>query len=254
MKGYSRLPDLHPAFLHPPIAHRGLHGGGITENSHAAFAAAITHGYGIELDIQLSRDGEAVVFHDYDLARLTGAKGAVRQRDMAELAGLALPDGSAIPTLGAVLEQVAGQVALLVEIKDQDGAMGADVGPLEARVAELLKQYDGPLAVMSLNPHAIYQMQTHAPKITRGLVTCPFAREVWQLLPRRRAEELAGIPDFTATGASFISHQFKSLDMPRVQQIRQQGNPVLCWTIKSAEDAQEARHLSDNITFEGYLP
>jgi len=248
------LPELHPAFLLPPIAHRGLHAAGIPENSHAAFAAAINRGYGIELDIQMSADGEAMVFHDYELSRLTTAKGPTRQQSAAALGALGLADGSAIPTLESVLKQVSGQVAVLVEIKDQDGAMGDNIGQLEARVAEVLNSYRGPVAVMSLNPHAIYHLQKHAPDVVRGLVTCSFSPENWPLLARARAEELVQIPDFAATGASFISHHFKSLDHPAVARIRQHGDPVLSWTIKSEEDEHEARRLADNITFEGYLP
>ncbi|MCF6272304.1 MAG: phosphodiesterase [Rhodobacteraceae bacterium] len=248
------MPKLHPAFLQPPIAHRGLHSKSIPENSHAAFQAAITHGYGIELDIQMSLDGEAMVFHDYELSRLTAAKGPTRQHTAAELAALKLSDGSPAPTLDAVLKQVAGQVALLVEIKDQDGAMGDNIGQLEARVAELLALYRGPVAVMSLNPHAIYHMQRQAPNVARGLVTCAFSKKSWPLLPRARAEELVRIPDFSACGASFISHHLKSLDLPVVASIAAEGNPVLSWTIKSEEDERQARRIADNITFEGYLP
>ncbi len=248
------MPDLHPAFLLPPIAHRGFHGAGRSENSTGAFAAAIEQGFGIELDIQMSADGEAMVFHDYHLERLTQGKGPTRQKSAAELRALTLADGSRIPTLSEVLKQVSGQVAVLVEIKDQDGAMGADIGPLEARVAEIVNEYRGPVAVMSLNPHAIYHMQRLAPDLPRGLVTCRFSKEDWPLLPRARADELVQIPDFDATGASFISHHFKSLDLPAVNRIRQQGDPVLSWTIKSEDDEFEARRLADNITFEGYCP
>jgi len=248
------LPDLHPAFLLPPIAHRGLHSEGVPENSRAAFEAAIGTGYAIELDVQMSADGEAMVFHDYHLSRLTKANGATRMSTAADLAKLALSNGEGVPTLQEVLKQVSGQVAVLVEIKDQDGAMGDNIGPLEARVADILNEYRGPVAVMSLNPHAIYHMQRLAPEVTRGLVTCRFSKEDWPLLPRDRADELAQIPDYEASGCSFITHHFKSLDLPRVNEIRQTGDPVLSWTIKAEDDEHEARRLSDNITFEGYLP
>jgi len=248
------LLELHPALLLPPVAHRGLHGEGRSENSVAAFAAAIEKGYGIELDIQMSSDGEAMVFHDYELSRLTASTGPTRQRTAAELAAMTLADGSNIPTLEAVLKQVSGQVGVLVEIKDQDGAMGADIGPLEARVAEILNAYRGPVAVMSLNPHAIYHMQRLAPEVPRGLTTCSFSAENWPLLPRARAAELMEISDFEATGACFISHHFKSLELPAVNRIRHGGDPVLSWTIRSEDEEHEARRLADNITFEGFLP
>ena len=248
------MPELHPAFLLPPIAHRGLHGEGRSENSTAAFAAAIERGYAIELDIQMSSDGEAMVFHDYELSRLTVERGPTRQRSAAELGAMTLADGSNVPTLTEVLKQVSGQVGVLVEIKDQDGAMGADIGPLEARVAEILNEYRGPVAVMSLNPHAIYHMQRLSPDVPRGITTCRFSEKDWPFLPRKRAEELVDIPDFEPTESSFISHHFHSLDLPSVNRIRQGGDPVLSWTIKSEDDEHKARRLADNITFEGYLP
>ena len=248
------MPELHPSLLLPPVAHRGLHGNGRSENSVAAFAAAIAKGYGIELDIQMSADGEAMVFHDYELSRLTHEKGPTRQRTAAELGTMTLADGSNIPTLRDVLKQVSWQVGVLVEIKDRDGAMGPDIGPLEARVAKILNEYRGPVAVMSLNPHAVYHMQRLAPDVPRGLTTCSFSAENWPLIPRKRADELIEIPDFEATGACFISHHFKSLELPAVNRIRQGGDPVLSWTIRSEDEAHEARRLADNITFEGFLP
>ncbi len=248
------MPELPPALLIPPVAHRGLHGRDIPENSPAGFAATFERGYGIELDVQMSSDGEAMVFHDYELSRLTAEKGPVRQRSAAELGAITLANGEGIPTLESVLKLVSGQVGVLVEIKDQDGALGPDLGPLEQRVAEVLNAYHGPVAVMSLNPHAIYLMQELAPNVPRGLVTSPFSPEHWPLVPRARADELAEIPDFEACGASFISHQFQALDMPAVNRIRQGGDPVLSWTIRSEDEEFQARRQADNITFEGYLP
>ena len=135
------------AFQTRPIAHRALHdrSDGRPENSRAAIRAAIARGYGIEIDLQLSADGQAMVFHDYALDRLTSARGAIRDRTAEALGAIALTGGDeGIPTLAEVLAITAGQVPLLVEIKDQDGAMGPDVGPLEqatARSDEQLAYY-----------------------------------------------------------------------------------------------------------------
>ena len=137
----SRSPELPAAFLAAPIAHRGLHdrAAGVVENSRAAFAAAIAAGYGIEMDIQRSADGEAMVFHDDEMPRLTGLPGLVHDYTVAQLSATPLLDGGeTVPTLAEVLALVAGRAPLLIEIKDQDGALGPGVGPLEARVAELL--------------------------------------------------------------------------------------------------------------------
>ena len=126
-------------FLSTPLAHRALHDvrDGRPENSLAAIRAAMARGYGIEIDLQLSRDGQAMVFHDDRLDRLTGAVGPVRQKTAAELAGTVLSGGKeGVPRFAEVLALVAGQVPLLVEIKDQDGALGPNVGTLEAAAAE----------------------------------------------------------------------------------------------------------------------
>ena len=114
-------PRLDPVFLTTPLAHRALHDvtDGRPENSRAAISAAIAHGYGIEIDVQLSADSAAMVFHDYDLARLADGKGAIRQVDANTLRKMALLGGDeGIPTFAEVLDLVAGRVPLLVEIKD----------------------------------------------------------------------------------------------------------------------------------------
>ena len=249
-----KLPSLHPDFLKKPLAHRGLHDAKIPENSLAAFSAAIDKNYGIELDLQLSEDGEVMVFHDYDLGRLTDHSGPVYQHTAAQLSQTHLSNGEPIPTLKSVLDRVAGQAPLLIEIKDQDGALGPNVDILERRLADILKTYHGPMAVMSFNPHSVHAMQDFAPNIPRGLVTSRFSAESWLLVPEERLTELAEIPDFEKCAASFISHQIISLREPRVAEIKASGAPILCWTTKSHEEELEARAVADNVTFEGYLP
>lgn len=249
-----RLTDLPLSFLTAPLAHRGLHGAEIPENSRASFMAAIEHGYGIELDLQLSADGEAMVFHDYNLKRLTGVNGPIRQQTAAALANLKLANGEGIPTLSDVLNLVAGRAPLLVEIKDQDGILGPNVGELEARTAEVIANYSGPLALMSFNPHAVYALQKLAPTVPRGLTTRHFTNAKWPLVPAKRLAELDDIPDFEACGATFLSHHHETLNMPRVAEIKATGVPILCWTVKNETDSQAAKKIADNITFEGYLP
>ncbi|SES28727.1 Glycerophosphoryl diester phosphodiesterase [Tranquillimonas rosea] len=245
---------LAPAFLTRPIAHRALHGPGRPENSRAAVAAAVDHGYGIEIDVQLSRDGSAMVFHDDTLDRLTPETGAIRQRDAAALTRIPLKGSDeTIPMLADLLDLVAGRVPLLIEVKDQDGALGPDVGALERAVAETVAGYDGPLAVMSFNPHAIAAMARLLPDVPRGLTTCSFAAGDWPLDSERRAQ-LATIPDYDRVGASFISHEHRDLSNPRLPELRRQGAGLLCWTIRSVEEEAVARQVADNVTFEGYLP
>lgn len=246
---------LHPDFLRRPIAHRALHGEGRPENSLSAVAAAVRAGYAIEIDLQLSADGQAMVFHDYDLSRLTDERGPVRARSAEELLSIHLKgsDGEPIPTLREVLAEVSGRVPLLVEIKDQDGAMGPAVGALEAAAAEALDGYGGPLAVMSFNPHSVAEMAKLAPSIARGLTTSSFDPQDWPI-PAETCAKLRGIPDYDRVGASFISHEAADLDRPRVAELKAAGAAVICWTIRSPEAERAARAVAQNITFEDFLP
>ncbi len=248
-------PRLPAAFLGNPIAHRAYHdrAAGRPENSRGAIHAAVDRGYGIEIDIQPSSDGVAMVFHDDTLDRLTAAGGPVRGRSAAELGATRLrdaPDG--IPTLAEVLSIVAGQVPLLIEIKDQDGANGPAVGPLEEAVVAALTGYAGPVAVMSFNPHSVAAMARLAPDLPRGLTTCGYDAEDWPALSPARRTELAEIADYDRVGASFISHRARDLGAPRVAALKAAGAAILCWTVRSPEQEAQAREMADNITFEGY--
>jgi len=226
----------------------------VIENSVTAFEKAIEHGFGIELDVQLSADSQPMVFHDYDMTRLTGSSGPIQQRSSVELAQITLTDGTdTIHTLPEVLELVQGRVPVLIEIKDQDGGMGPNVGRLEQAVADALKYYHGPVAVMSFNPYSTASFADMAPTVPRGLVTSSFDPDAWPLRPAT-CYRLRNIPDFDKVGAQFISHEVEDLSRDRVLEIKQAGHPILCWTVRSAEQAKQALHYADNITFEGYIP
>jgi glycerophosphoryl diester phosphodiesterase len=250
----TALPE---AFLAVPFAHRGLHdvAGGRPENSRAAMRAAIAAGYGIEIDLQLSRDGAAMVFHDYDLGRLTPETGPVRQREAAALERIPLTGGDeGIPGLPEILALVAGRVPLLIELKDQHGQMGQTDGALEAATAAALAGYAGPVAVMSFNPQMVIDMAARAPHVPRGLVTCAFTAADWPLLREETRARLRAIPDYDAAGAAFVSHEAGDLDSPHVARLRAAGAAILCWTVRSPEAEARARLVADTITFEGYLP
>lgn len=243
-------------FLTIPIAHRALHDrdAGRIENSPSAIAAALAAGYGIEIDVQLSRDGIAMVFHDDVLDRLTAETGPVKLRDAAELAGFALKGSKDhIPTLAQVLAQVAGRVPLLIEVKDQDGALGPAESGIENAVARDLNGYAGPVALMSFNPHVIARLAGLVPGVPRGLVTDGYVPGDWTGVPEARKAELARIADFDRVGAGFVSHNRKYLDMAPVAALKARGVPVLTWTVRSSDQEAEARMVADNITFEGYL-
>ncbi len=243
------------AFLQTPLAHRAYHNSalGRVENSPSAVQAALNAGYGIELDVQLSSDGQAMVFHDEDLNRLTGQTGPVNIRSAAELQAIGLVGGSdTIPSLPQILAQVAGRVPLLIEIKDQSLSLSETDGRLETAVATALATYIGPVAVMSFNPHCITHMRDLAPNIARGLTTASFDPTEWAPLPLATCTRLRAINDYDHTGSSFISHEAADLGNPRVAELKAQGAHVLCWTICSLEAELAARCIADNVTFEGY--
>ncbi len=253
------MPDavpLHPDFLRIPLAHRGLHDRSAEriENSRAACGAAIQAGYGIEIDIQRAACGTPMVFHDETLDRLTGVDGAVADLDAGALRTIQLTGGGeGIPTLAEILDLVAGQVPLLIEIKDQDGA-GHLTADLARRVAEDLETYAGPVAVMSFNPHAIATLAEVAPRICRGLTTADFRDDSWARLSVEERQILATLSSVRPLGCSFISHDRRSLDHPPVTLLSAEGLPVLTWTIRSPEEERDARRIAANITFEGYRP
>ena len=252
----TRLPA---EFFARPIAHRGLHdaAAGVVENSLGACAAAVRAGYGVEIDVQLTADGEAVVFHDDTLDRLTNATGPVRAWRAEALRRLPLlGSGEGAPGLAELLALVASRAPLVVEIKDQTGAMAAagpdgEIGPLEARVAALLADYPGPAAVMSFNPQSVGWFRTHAPDVPTGLVSYDYSDS--DLPPERRAE-LAGIAAAAALAVDFVSYRWNDLPTPATDRLKAQGTPVISWTIRSPDQAEAARAVSDQITFEGFSP
>ena len=155
-----------------PYAHRGLWGGEIPENSLAAFALAAEKGYAIELDVQLSADGEVMVFHDYTLDRMCGVQGKLSERTAAELSTLALSGtDETIPTLRQVLEVVAGRVPLLVELKGESTQNGVC-----APVAALLDDYHGAYCVESFNPILLGWWKKNRPQVVRGLLVTDLLR------------------------------------------------------------------------------
>ncbi|MBK5926534.1 glycerophosphodiester phosphodiesterase family protein [Rhodobaculum claviforme] len=249
------MTPLAPGFAARPFAHRALHGPGRPENGMAAIRAAVAGGWGIEIDLQTSADGTAMVFHDPTLDRLTGATGPVRAHPAADLGCIPLTggDGEGIPTLSEVLAQVAGRVPLLIELKDQTPTPGGSDGVLEAATAAALSGYDGPVAVMSFNPAMIARMADLAPGVARGLVTFAWPDGAGGLDAATR-DRLRAIADFDAVGAAFISHDHRDLDRAEVAALKARGVPVLCWTIRSAPEAAAALRTAEQITFEGYTP
>ena len=247
------MPSLDPSFLTMSLTHRALHdpAKGLLENSAGAIRAAIDAGYGIEIDVQLSADGKAMVFHDPKLDRLTGQTGWVGDHSAAELGQITLNHMSeGIPTFAEVLKIVEGRVPLLVELKDQTEVPGGTLGPLEEAVARDVARYAGPIALMSFAPEMVANLAGLCPDVARGL-TGQTDPEDWST-PENNAGH-NGYDMFDDVGAAFISHRWQDLQDPSVGALKSRGVPILCWTVKSEADEVEARRVADNITFEGFL-
>jgi glycerophosphoryl diester phosphodiesterase len=222
-----------------PFAHRGLHGDGRIENSRAAFEAAIDARHGIELDVQASRDGQAMVFHDYELGRLTDARGQVCGMAAAELQRIRLRDSEeTIPSLGEILELVAGRAPLLIEVK----APGREISALCRAVAAALGSYDGPVAVMSFNPEVGRWFARHAPARLRGLVVSEQGKK-WRGWVERHLALWRSRPDFLACDIRDLPSHFAEAGQRR-------GLRVLTWTVRSFRDRARAAEHADQIIYE----
>jgi glycerophosphoryl diester phosphodiesterase len=236
-----------------PIAHRGLHdiNAGIVENTMAAFAAAMAGNYAIECDLQLTADGEAMVFHDQTLDRLTAASGPVVGRTAAELKRIGLRrSAETIPTLAELLHHVKGRVPLLLELKSRWNGGTA----LVYRAVEVLKTYRGPFGLMSFDPDLVEAVRRHSPATARGIVADRVDHPSWRRLPLPRRLQLRHFLHLERTVPHFVAFHAGGLPWPPVQTLRQAGVPVVSWTVRSAAEASAVRRYCDQITFEGFRP
>ena len=225
-------------------AHRGLHGAGLPENSSSAFAAAIARGMGIECDVQRSRDGQAVVFHDAELDRLTGESGKVSALTAGELAKIALSGSEdTIPTLAQLLAQIGGKVPLLIEIKSPRHS-STRIGALCLAVKRALEGYLGPHAIMSFDPRAVRWFAVHAPMTVRGLVVTEEGGKTLPGMIKRRLSLWHAKPDFLAYDIRNLPSRFAGAQ-------RKRGLPVLTWTVRSEELRNRAALHADAPIAEG---
>lgn len=225
-----------------PIAHRGYHdmNQNIWENTPSAFARAVEAGYAIECDLHIAADGVPVVFHDDDLNRLCGLPGDVRERTSRELAQLVV-GGTAdkIPSLPALLKQVAGRVPLVLELK---GRQGEDEGFADA-VLEALEGYGGPVALMSFDHWLLADLKSGG---------CP--RPLGLTADGIKPERFFIHEEAMQQGLDFISYCVHHLPNPFISAQRAQSVPVITWTVRDAEARALTRQYADQMTFEGFDP
>jgi len=236
--------------FHPPVAHRGLWDPrGAPENSLAAFQAACSAGYGIELDVQLSADGEAMVFHDESLERLTGTPGRLSDHTAADLGRLRLAGtDERIPTLLEALALVGHRALVQVELKTPPGG----VGPLEQRVHEIIMDHSGPVALIGFNPYSHAWFADRFPGVLRGLDSYAY-RGATHVSPEQR-RSYAALEHVAIARPHFLALGLDMLPSAAAATHRAQGMPVVAWTVRDPAQWEAVKEACDNLIFEGYRP
>jgi glycerophosphoryl diester phosphodiesterase len=245
-----------PAWLTAqPFAHRGLHDAatGVIENTVPAFSAALHHRYGIETDLQISADGEAMVHHDDALGRLTEGRSRLAEMTAADIQKVRFQaSADRILRLGELCDLVDGRVPVLLELKshfDNDRR-------LAQRVTDVLAAYTGPVAVMSFDPAMIEVVRWIAPHLTRGIVAeRHYVHHEWDRFSGTEKRRMAFLLHANRTRPHFIAYGVK--DLPAVAPLIARTLfrlPLLTWTVRNEADRARAARWADQIIFEGIRP
>jgi glycerophosphoryl diester phosphodiesterase len=239
-----------------PIAHRGLHdrAAGRPENTLAAARAAVAGGFAIECDVQLSADGEAMVFHDPALGRLTGVSDPVGAKTAAELGRLAVAGtAETIPTLPGFLAAVGGGVPVIVEVKSRhDGDLR-----LATRTAEVVAGFDGPVALKSFDPQVVAALRGLVPEgVPRGIVAETTQDDpAYAAMPAYARLALSNLLHFAETRPDFLSWRVDDLPCAPTYLCRLLGRlPVMAWTVRTQDQRARAAEHADQMVFEGFAP
>lgn len=241
-------------------AHRGLHNDQYPENSLPAFENAVQHGFAIELDVQMTKDGKIMVFHDPTLKRMTGVDRKIRDCTFSEIRALRLNHTEyKIPTLRETLRLIDGRTPLLIEIKKKGFA-----GDLEHELYEMLQGYRGKYAVQSFSPFSIRWFKKNAPRVLRGQLSCNFS-----LCKENFPAGMGAIVRFFVTKLllivqhlgvnficrpNFISYELQKVNTRLLRRLRRSGAPIFAWTVRSMEDYERAKPYTDSVIFENFTP
>ena len=236
-----------------PIAHRGLHSKalGLIENTIAAAAAAIAKNYAIECDIQRSKDGEAMVFHDFTLERLLRAEGRLDDFSAREIAGFAFKEcDQSVATLPAFLAAIGGKVPLVVEIKSRfDGDLR-----LADRAIAVVAEHGGPLCLKSFDPLILAHIRAVGVACPLGLVAqAHYDEDEWPELTLEQRIAMTDLRDYPRTRPDFLSWRVGDLPHAVPQLCRSGiGMPVVTWTVRSQSDLARGKTWADQVIFEGF--
>ncbi len=238
-----------------PVAHRGLHDAarGVIENMPGAVQAAIAGNFSIEIDIQLTADGEAMVHHDDALGRLTEGTGALLGKTAAQLKAVKFKDTpEQMMSLGDLLSLVAGRVPLVIEVKSHyDGDR-----KLVMRMAEVLASYSGPVVGMSFDPDQVLALREVAPTLPRGIVAQrTYDDDYWKKLTKEQRDSMLYLRHGFRTEPHFVAFWVNQLPAPAPWIARNIfGCPLLAWTVRTPEQRERAARYADQMIFEGFVP
>ncbi len=230
-------------------AHRGLWGGGIPENSIPAFAAAAAAGYGIELDVQLSSDGDVVVFHDYTLKRMCGDDVRLSSLRGAELSWRRLAGTEyTIPLFEDVLNTVKGRVPILIELKGES----SNTELCEA-LSRILGHYNGKVCVESFNPYLLGWFRKHSPRTARGLLYTDVMKKSTgnrknDFILTSMISNVIARPDFIAVDEKCLGY------FPVRLMMKLHGLTAFVWTVRDPAAYSRYRSMKINSIFEGFAP
>lgn len=241
---------LQTAFHRLLVAHRGLHNAeaGVPENSLPAYEAAVSRGFGIEIDLHLTADGQVVSFHDGTLDRVCGVNGTPETLTLAQLRQLRLSGTDCtIPTLSEVLALVDGRVPLLIEFK----SVGSNDYALCEAADALLRHYQGAYRIQSFYPLVLRWYRRHRPDIARGQLSSCFRKEPHRTLPK----VLLGFLIANCVGRpDFISYDHRYPRAVGLRTCRALGAETAAWTITDPEVLSRCRETYDVCIFEGFVP
>jgi glycerophosphoryl diester phosphodiesterase len=238
-----------------PVAHRGLHdrARGVVENMPGAALAAIAANFGIECDIQLTADGEAMVHHDDELGRITEGSGALLGKTAAELKAVVFKDTSErMMSLGDLCALVAGRVPLVIEVKSHfDGDR-----KLVARMGQVLSCYRGPVVGMSFDPDQVMALRELMPRLPRGIIAERTYEEAdWPEATPAQRRGMLHLRHGWRTRPHFVAYWVD--DLPAVAPWIARnifGCPLLTWTVRTPEQRATAARHADQMIFEGFVP
>ena len=238
-----------------PVAHRGLHdkSRGIIENMPGAVKAAVAGNFGIEVDIQVTADGEAMVHHDDELGRLTDGEGPLRSKTTVELKQVAFKDTSErMMTLGDLCTLVAGAVPLVIEVKSHFDGDRRLVG----RMADVLGSYAGPVVGMSFDPDLVMALREKMPALPRGIIAeNSYDDAEWATLTPAQRNGMLHLRHGLQTRPHFVAYWVNELPALAPWIARNIfGCPLLTWTVRTPEQRERAARHADQMIFEGFVP